>query len=193
VGDRLNNKIWFDKISAFGVTYRHSQRKGASLRIRKPILVLAAFGVVAVLVPALPSAKIFPCIQGIELGMKASSVFEALKAKTCEDDLMETEEGFCMALLDNESFRHACYCFDEQGSLAEIQLIIREVRGTDRVVKELNSTYNLNLSSDKLVIKDGVALGIDGNKLIMRDAERLQAKAHAKRGPTKGPVINSTK
>ena len=145
------------------------------------------------IVPALPSAKIFPCIQGIELGMKASGVFEALKGKTCEEDLMETEAGFCMALLDNESFRHACYCFDERGSLAEIHLIIREVRGAERVVKELNDTYKLDLSPDKLVVRDGVALGLNGNKLIMRDAERLPVRAHAKRGPTKTPAVENIK
>jgi len=163
------------------------------LSIRKPLLALAALGLAVVIVPALPSAKIFPCVQGIELGMKAASVFEALKARTCEDDLMETEAGFCTALRDNEFFRHACYCFDEQGSLVEIQLIIREVRGTERVVQELNGAYGLNLSPEKLVVRDGVALGLDGNKLTMRDAELLPVKAHAKRGPTKAPAADSSK
>jgi hypothetical protein len=163
------------------------------LRFRKPLLALAALGLAAVIVHALPSAKMFPCIQGIELGMKASSVFEALKGRTCEDDFMETDAGFCVALQDNESFRHACYCFDKQGSLVEIQLMIREVRGTKRVVKELNDTYKLNLSPDKLVVTDGVALGLDGNKVIIRNAERLPVRVHAKRGPTKIPMGHNTK
>lgn len=163
------------------------------MRIRKPLLALAALGLAVVIVPALPSAKIFPCVQGIELGMKASSVFEALKGRACEDDVMETEAGFCMALRDNEFFRHACYCFDEQGSLVEIHLVIREVRGTELVVKELNSTYNLNLSPNKLVVRDGVALGLQGNNVIMRDAELLPVRTHAKRGPTRGPSAEGIK
>ncbi|MBI4964298.1 MAG: hypothetical protein HY913_13555 [Desulfomonile tiedjei] len=163
------------------------------MRIRKPLLAVVAFGLAVVILPYLPSAGTFPYTEGIELGMQASSVFEALKAKTCEDDLMETKAGFCVALRDNDFFRHACYCFDDRGSLVEIHLTIREVRGTDNVVKELNSAYNLNLSPDKLVVRDGVALGIDGNKLIMRDAEVLPLKAHAKRGPTKEPLAESSK
>lgn len=163
------------------------------MRIRKPLLALAAFGLAVVIVPNLPSAKVFPCLQGIELGMNASSVFEALKANTCEEDLMETDEGFCAALRDNDLFRHACYRFDDSGSLVEIHLTMREVRGTDRVVKELNSTYSLDLSPNKLVVRDGVALGLDGNQLVIRDAQLLPVKAHAKRGPTKSPVVDNNK
>jgi len=161
------------------------------LRFRKPLLALAAFGLVVVIIPNLPSAKIFPCLQGIELGMNASSVFEALKANTSEEDLMETDEGFCTALRDNDLFRHACYRFDDSGSLIEIHLTMREVKGTDRVVKELNCTYSLDLSPNKMVVRDGVALGLDGNQLIIRDAQPLAVRAHAKRGPTRSPAVDS--
>jgi hypothetical protein len=145
-------------------------------------------GLVAVILPSLPSARIFTCLHGIELGMSPAGVMDALKTTVSEDEMLETNDGFCAATSDNDLFRHARYRFNDKGTLAQIELTIREVRGRDEVVKELDRAYHLNLSDDAVVVREGVALSLDGNTLIIRNAASLSAKSHAKRGPTRLPT-----
>ena len=158
------------------------------MRITKAFLSLMVVGLVAVILPSLPSARIFTCLHGIELGMSPAGVMDALKATISEDEVLETEDGFCAAMMDNEMFRHARYRFDEKGSLSQIELTIREVRGRDAILKELDGTYRVNLTDHAVVIREGVALSLDGKTLIIRNVAPLSAKSQAARGPIRVPA-----
>lgn len=159
------------------------------MRINKAFLSLMVVGLAAVILPSLPSARIFQCLHGVELGMSASGVMDALKTTVSEDEVLETSDGFCAALRDSDLFRHARYRFDDKGTLTQIELTIREVRGRDEILGELDRTYHLNLSDEAAVVRDGVTLTLEGNTLILKDAAPLPTKTHAKRGPTRSPVV----
>lgn len=180
--------ILFDIIALVGVRCRHSEEKGAALKVTKAFLSLMLVGLAAVILPSLPSAKIFQCLHGVEPGMTMAGVMDALKNTVSEDEVIETEDGFCAALNDSDLFRHARYRFDNRGVLKQIELAIREVRGRDEVLKQLDRDYQLNLSHQATVLRDGVALSLDGNTLTIRDMVVRTARNEVKRGPTRYPA-----
>jgi len=158
------------------------------LRATKAFLSLMLVGSVAVILPSLPSAKIFQCLHGVEPGMTAAGVMEALKNTVSEDEVLQTHDGFCAALHDSDLFRHARYRFDDKGVLTQIELAIREVRGRDEVLKQLDRDYQLNLSHQTVVLRDGVALMLEGNTLTIRDMATRTANSQVKRGPIRTPA-----
>jgi len=117
--------------------------------------------------------------------MSASGVRETLKATVSEDEVIEMGDGFSTALRDSNLFRHARYRFDDKGALSQIELTIREVRGREKVIGELDRTYKINLSDEAVVLRDGMVLTLEGNTVIIKNNDPRTAKTHAKRGPTR--------
>jgi hypothetical protein len=158
------------------------------LRKRRALLALVVLGLTAAAILSVPSAKALRGIHGVEVGMNWSNVMDALRTAICEDDMIDIPGGFCVALPDSDLFRHAYCRFDAAGKLVELGLAIREVRGMESTLKEIDSTYNLELSTQRTVVHNGTALSIRGNTLFIRDAASLPKQAQSKRGPTRFPV-----
>jgi len=55
----------------------------------------------------------------------------------------------------------------------------------EATLREIDSTYRLKLSKDKAVVRDGAALRIAGNKLLIRVADFSPRQARVPRGPTR--------
>jgi hypothetical protein len=102
--------------------------------------------------------------------MDKSQVMECLKTRGRNPQALEYAYGVATSVRDSRFFRHAHYRFGKKGRVTEIALTMREVRGKDRILEELNSVYKLGLSEDSVVIRDGVAISVSGNNLVIRDA-----------------------
>ena len=158
------------------------------MRKTRALLVLVIMGLTVAAILCVPSAKALRGIHGIEVGMNWANVMEALRTAVCEDDMIDIPGGFCVALHDSDLFRHAHCRFDAAGKLVELGLTMREVRGIESTLQEIDSTYNLELSTQRTVVHNGTTLSIRGNTLFIRDAASLPKQAQSKRGPTRIPV-----
>ncbi len=158
------------------------------MRKRRALLALVVLGLTVAAISSVPSAKALRGIHGVEVGMNWSNVMEAFRNTICEDDMIDIPGGFCVALHDSDLFRHAHCRFDAAGKLVELGLTIREIRGTESALREIDSTYDLELSTQRTMVRNGAALSIRGNTLFIRDAAALPKQAQSKRGPTRSPV-----
>lgn len=159
------------------------------MRRSRAFLALVVLGLTVVGMLSLPSAKPLRGIHGVEVGMNWRDVMNVLRSAICEDDMLDIPGGFSVALHDSDLFRHAHCRFDAAGRLVELALTIREVRGMESALKEIDSTYDPELSSKKSVVRNGAAMSIRGNSLLIRDATDVPKQAQSKRGPTRFPAF----
>jgi hypothetical protein len=154
---------------------------------RRAFHLLVLLGLIAALIWFVPPAKALRGIHGVEVGMEWPEVMDVLKSDICEEDIINVPGGFCVALRDNDLFRHAHCRFNAAGKLVELALTIREVRGMKSALEEIDSTYDPELSTKQNVVRDGAAFSIRGNTLLIRDPAGLPKQAQSRRGPTRFP------
>ncbi len=108
--------------------------------------------------------------QGVEVGMEKSQVIDCLEARGHNPHISNYADGLSTSVRDSRFFRHAHYRFSDEGKVTEIALTMREVLGSSRILQDLNKIYRLGLSQDSIVVRDGVAISVNGNNLVIRDA-----------------------
>jgi len=167
------------------VTLSHS--KEDFVRPNKLCICCILLGMLVALFPATSSAKVLRGFQGIELGMKRSQAIDVLQGLKGNEPAVLTEpNGFSFLVKNSKLFRHAHYRFDENGILTEILLTMREVLGKEKILEELNKTYNLELVDKGSVVREGVIFSVQGNDFSIKDANLGIAKTSADgRGPTR--------
>ncbi|MBM4327092.1 MAG: hypothetical protein FJ118_07995 [Deltaproteobacteria bacterium] len=156
------------------------------MRSLKWCICIILLGMSVTLFPAALSAKVLRGFQGIELGMKMSQAIDVLQSSKGSEPAVLTEpNGFSFLVKNNKLFRHAHYRFNENGVLTEILLTMREVLEKEKILEELNRTYDLDLAEKSSVVREGVILSLQGNDLSIKDANLGIAKTSAGRGPTR--------
>jgi hypothetical protein len=151
----------------------------------RTVLLLPALCLLAVIGASLPSAGSFPFLFGVEIGMDAEKVREHMSAGSGDTEFVETGDGFCVALEGHDLFRHASYHFDLDDRLVQIDLTIREVRGAEPILADLAARYDLRLSPERPVLRNGMSVDIEGGRVVIRHPEPVAVRTHARRGPTR--------
>jgi hypothetical protein len=150
------------------------------LKTQTFVLGLVVVAVAALCAPSTALAKILRGYQGIELGMDCASVLRALEAGKSDVIEIRGKKGYSSMIRNDKLFRHADFIFDESGVLREIVLMMREVVKDSRILGKINSQYNMNLAPDNAVVREGVAVSVKGNAVLIRDAEKMVVSVPAK-------------
>ncbi|MEW6348143.1 MAG: hypothetical protein AB1646_03720 [Thermodesulfobacteriota bacterium] len=156
------------------------------MRTRR-LLACVVFVAAAVMCASAPaSAKIIKGYQGIELGMDSATVVKLLETNKADIIRLKGQNGVSAMIKNDKLFRHADFLFDESGVLREIVLFMREVVKESRIISRINTQYNINLSRDNTIVRDGVAVSVKGNTVLIRDAQKMVVKAPAKTKEPRG-------
>lgn len=150
------------------------------LRMKRAI-VCAVVVCSLIIIPCASFGKGLTGFIGVELGMPSSEVYERLKQRVGDDDVLKLRNGLSFSVRDSKYFRHATCSFNKDGILREIALTMREVLGVKRVLKGLNKAYKLDLAADRTVIHEGMALRVRGNTIYIQPAETVSLKAVSKK------------
>ena len=141
-----------------------------------------------IIVPCASFGKGLTGFRGVELdmlGMPSTQVYDRLKQRVGDDDVLKYGNGMSISVPDSKYFRHATYSFSKDGVLKQIALTMREVLGVKRVLEGLNDVNKLDLAADHTVIHEGLALRVKGNTLYIMAAETVSLKAVSKKASVK--------
>ncbi len=150
------------------------------MRTQRLVLCLVFVVAMSMCVPSLVAAKMIRGYQGIELGMDSAAVVKVLETSKADIIPLKGQNGVSAMIKNDKLFRHGDFLFDESGVLREIVLFMREVVKESRIIAKINSQYNINLSRDNTLVRDGVAVSLRGHTLLIRDAQKMVVKAPAK-------------
>lgn len=154
----------------------------------KRAIICAVVACSLIIVPYACFGKRLTGFRGVELdmlGMPSSQVYERLKQRVGDDEVLKFRNGMSVSVPNSKYFRHATYSFSKEGNLKEIALVMREVLGTKRVLKGLNEDNKLDLAAGRTVIHEGVALRVRGNTIFIVPAETVSLKAVSKKDSVK--------
>jgi hypothetical protein len=140
---------------------------------------VVALGLVTTMIPSVRPDRSFQGVEGITIGMPVARVETVLRALPGKDSVMPLPDGLSVALPQSDWFRHGYLQFDKKGRLREIRLAVREVRGMECVLEELESAYDLSAAPGRPVVKDGSVVDVRGNQLIVRDASIMMVESDA--------------
>jgi hypothetical protein len=143
------------------------------LKTQTFVLGLVVVALAALCAPSTVLAKMLRGYQGIELGMDYASVLRALEAGNADFIEIRGKKGCSTMIRNDKLFRHADFIFDESGVLREIVLMMREVIKDSRILGKINSQYNMNLAPDNAVVREGVAISVKGNAVLIKDAGKM--------------------
>lgn len=121
--------------------------------------------------PAAIPAEGLDGFQGARIGMRLEQVLAELRSQRREPAVMTARHFMSRPVRDNRLFRHADYRFDDDGVLREIALTMREVLGRKEALKLFNTSYKMKVSPDRSVVRDGLVISVQGNKLLIRSAD----------------------
>lgn len=57
---------------------------------------------------------------------------------------------------------------------------MREVVKPSRILAKINAQYSMNLTPENVVNREGVSVSVDGNAVLIRDAQKMVVSAPAK-------------
>ena len=105
---------------------------------------------------------------------------KALEANRQDMIDIRGKKGFSTLIPRDKLFRHADFIFDDSGVLQEMRLIMREVVKPSRILAKINAQYSMNLTPENVVNREGVSVSVDGNAVLIRDAQKMVVSAPAK-------------
>lgn len=165
----------------------HSKRE-ARLRIDRAHVWWLGIGLIASVIPFVSSAGLPGGWEGIRMGMRSSQVIELLRTGRSPEDIICCGRAYSICIRDSRLFRHADYRFDGHGILTEISFTMREVLGKRKVLHALGRAYGVDLPKEGIFIRAGIALGMRGNTLFLKDLRRSIVGLNSRRGPTRRPM-----
>jgi hypothetical protein len=120
---------------------------------------------------ALASTKIPEGYRDVKLGMTKTQVLDLMQKSPIHFSYDDLGEEIGEIIRGDDLFRYATYRFDQDGTLVEIGLQMREIVGRDRCIELFNSQYGLQLSPVQGTVEADRSIEVRDNSLIMKKSK----------------------
>lgn len=125
-------------------------------------------------------SKVPEGFRDVKLGMQKTQVLDVLQKNPRHFSYDDMGAQIGEVIRGDDLFRYAAYRFDEQGTLVEIRLQMREILGRDRVLEIFNSQHNLKLGAVPRFVESGLSIELQENSLVIKIVPA--GEAHASKG-----------
>lgn len=142
---------------------------------RFSIAVLLCFGFLTG--AALASTKIPEGYRDVKLGMTKPQVLDLLQKSPIHFSFDDLGEEIGEIIRGDDLFRYATYRFDQDGTLVEIGLQMREILGRDRCIELFNTQHGLQLSPVQSTVEADRSIEVRDNSLIMKKSNEKSTRS----------------